>query len=79
MYRLKKDKLPAGWDKLLILEENMQLHFNEALHRLDRMIMEIKEVQDEYDVQSSITDLTGTVKELYRHRDALHFFYDDAR
>ncbi|GCL70431.1 ATP-dependent helicase DinG [Paenibacillus naphthalenovorans] len=74
VYRVKKDKLPAGWDKLLILEENMQLHFNEALHRLDQMIMEIKEVQDEYDVQSSITDLTGTVKELYRHRDALHFF-----
>lgn len=74
LYRVKKDKLPVGWGKLLILEENMHLHFNEALKRLDQMITQIKEVQDEYDVQSSIADLTGTVKELYRHRDALHFF-----
>ncbi|MBP1155302.1 MULTISPECIES: ATP-dependent DNA helicase DinG [unclassified Paenibacillus] len=74
VFRLKKESLPTGWDKLSILEENMHLHFNEALKRLDQLITEIKEVQDEYDVQSSITDLTGTVKELYRHRDALHFF-----
>lgn len=72
--RLKKETLPSGWDKLSLLEENMYLHFNEALKRLDQLISEIKEVQDEYDAQSSITDLTGTVKELYRHRDALHFF-----
>lgn len=74
VYRVKKDSLPTGWDKLEVLEENMQLNFGEALKPLDKLISEIKEVQDEYDVQSLITDLSGTVKELYRHRDSLHFF-----
>jgi ATP-dependent DNA helicase DinG len=72
--RLKKDALPHGWDKLLVMEENMQLHFLEATKKLDRLLQEIKELQDEYDVQSLMTDLSGTLKELMRHRDALHFF-----
>ncbi|MEK8127358.1 ATP-dependent DNA helicase DinG [Paenibacillus filicis] len=72
--RLKKESLPRGWDKLEVLEENMQLHAGEALKRMDKLVSELKETQDEFDVQSLVTDLSGTVKELHRHKDDLHFF-----
>ncbi|WP_284640158.1 ATP-dependent DNA helicase DinG [Paenibacillus silviterrae] len=72
--RLRKDSLPNGWDKLMIMEENMQLHFTEVNKKLDRLLTEVKELQDEYDAASLVTDLSGTVKQLFRHKDALHFF-----
>ena len=31
-------------------------------------------MQEGLGVQGLVTDLNGTVKELYEHRDALHFF-----
>ncbi|TVY11652.1 ATP-dependent DNA helicase DinG [Paenibacillus cremeus] len=74
VYRLKKEELPGGWDKLAVLEENMHSNFNEALKRLDKLMNEMKEYQDEYNIQTLVTDLGGAVKELTRHRDALHFF-----
>ncbi len=72
--RVRKDALPLGWDKLAVLEENFQLHALEALKKLDKVVSELKEVQDEFEVQSVVTDLSGTVKELHRYKDALHFF-----
>ncbi|WP_159883071.1 ATP-dependent DNA helicase DinG [Paenibacillus puerhi] len=72
--RLKKDQLPRGWDKLDVLEENLQLHAGEALKHLDKLLSDLKETQDEFEVQSQVTDLTGTVKELHRHKEDLHFF-----
>ncbi|WP_281887010.1 ATP-dependent DNA helicase DinG [Paenibacillus sp. YYML68] len=74
VYRLKKDTLPEGWDKLVLLAENMQLHFSEALKKLDKLVTELKEAQDEFDLQGQVTDLSGTVKDLHRHKDALQLF-----
>ena len=74
VYRIMKDSLPAGWDKLGLIEENMYSAFNEAIKRLEKMLGEMKEHQEEYNIQSLVTDLGGTVKQLQRHRDALHFF-----
>ncbi|UUZ79413.1 hypothetical protein LJK88_30170 [Paenibacillus sp. P26] len=63
-----------GWEKLQGIEEKMHHLFNESLKRLDRLMSEIKEVQEVYDAQSALTDMGGTVKELTRHRDSLHYF-----
>ncbi|SDC41956.1 ATP-dependent DNA helicase DinG [Paenibacillus sp. UNCCL117] len=72
--RLKKESLPRGWDKLNVLEENLQLHAGEALKQMDKLLSDLKEVQDEFETQSLVTDMSGTVKELHRHKDELHFF-----
>ncbi|MCS7462510.1 ATP-dependent DNA helicase DinG [Paenibacillus doosanensis] len=74
VFRIKKDQTPSSWDKLLVLEENIYLNCSEVLKKLDKMLSEMKELQDEQDLQGVVTDIGGTVKELYRHRDNLHFF-----
>ncbi|MCZ8512981.1 ATP-dependent DNA helicase DinG [Paenibacillus filicis] len=72
--RVKKEALPYGWDKLQGIEEKMHHAFNDASKRLDRLIGDLKDVQEVYDVQSLVTDLGGTAKELARHRDDLRSF-----
>jgi ATP-dependent DNA helicase DinG len=72
--RVKKEKLPSVWNTLQGIESNIFLHLNEAGKQLERLLYEVKEVSDEYDVQSIVTDLGGIVKDLNRHKDALHFF-----
>ncbi|OXM88032.1 ATP-dependent DNA helicase DinG [Paenibacillus rigui] len=74
VFRIKKDDQPQGWDKLLVLEDSIFLLTSEVLKKLDKLLSEMKEMQDELDLQGILTDITGTVKELYRHRDNLHFF-----
>lgn len=72
--RLKPDTLPSNWRELLIMEDNIYLNANDLLRTLDKLLNELKEHQDGLGVQGLVTDLNGTVKELYAHRDALHFF-----
>ncbi|OAS14025.1 ATP-dependent DNA helicase DinG [Paenibacillus oryzisoli] len=72
--RLKPETLPSNWREMLIMEDNIYLNANELLRTLDKLLNELKEQQDGLGVQGLVTDLNGTVKELYAHRDALHFF-----
>ncbi|KRE69239.1 ATP-dependent DNA helicase DinG [Paenibacillus sp. Soil750] len=72
--RLKPETQPPNWRELLIMEDNIYLNANELLRTLDKLLSELKEQQDGLGVQGLVTDLNGTVKELYAHRDALHFF-----
>lgn len=72
--RLKPETLPSNWRELVIMEDNIYLNANELLRTLDKLLNELKEQQDGLGVQGLVTDLNGTVKELYAHRDALHFF-----
>jgi ATP-dependent DNA helicase DinG len=72
--RLKPDALPSIWPELLVLEDNLYLAITDIAKPLDKLVSELKELQDEYDVQSTITDLNGTLKELFRYRDSLRFF-----
>jgi ATP-dependent DNA helicase DinG len=74
VYRIKKDNKPTGWDNLLVLEDNIYLKMTEVLKKLDKLLSEVKDQQEIFDVQGLVTDITGTVKELYRLRDNLHFF-----
>ncbi len=72
--RLKDENLPPGWNDLLTMEDNIFLNISDITKTLERLVNEIKEVQEEFDVQSLTTDLGGILKELYGHRDALRFF-----
>ncbi|MBP1994770.1 ATP-dependent DNA helicase DinG [Paenibacillus eucommiae] len=72
--RMKDETLPDNWTELLATENNIFLNASDILRTLEKMVNQIKEVQDEFEVQGLITDLGGILKELYEHRDALHFF-----
>ncbi|MBD0380548.1 ATP-dependent DNA helicase DinG [Paenibacillus sedimenti] len=72
--RMKPETLPSNWNELLIMEDNIYLGANDLLRTLDKLLSEIKDMQDVFEVQGLVTDLNGTIKELYNHRDALHFF-----
>ena len=56
------------------MEDNIYLNANDLLRTLDKLLNEVKDMQEVFGVQGLVTDLNGTVKELYEHRDALHFF-----
>jgi ATP-dependent DNA helicase DinG len=72
--RVHMEKLPKHWDKLNVMEDNIYVELTNTLKKLEKLLGEIKEKQDEFHVQGAITDLGGMVKDLYRHRDALRFF-----
>ncbi|UJF36154.1 ATP-dependent DNA helicase DinG [Paenibacillus hexagrammi] len=72
--RMKPDSLPSHWNELQMLEDNIHLSMNDILRTLDRTLADMKEMQEVLEVQSLVTDLGGTLKELYEHRDALRFF-----
>ncbi|PZE21912.1 ATP-dependent DNA helicase DinG [Paenibacillus xerothermodurans] len=74
VYRIKKEHVPVGWDKLMVLEDNLFIQLSDVLKQMDKLFGELKEMQDELDMQSLLTDVSGTLKELYAHRDHLHFF-----
>ncbi len=73
VYRLKPEALPSGWAHCQGTEDNLYIELGAALKILDPLLQALKET-DDYDIQSVITDLSGTVKELYRHREAAHHF-----
>ncbi|WP_268893072.1 ATP-dependent DNA helicase DinG [Paenibacillus lutrae] len=72
--RLKKDSLPSNWKDLMALEDNLYLHLQEVHKSIDSMVQDMKEVQEEYDLQSFVTDLSGVGKELQNIKETLRFF-----
>jgi len=74
VFRVKKDDQPSVWKTLLVLEENIYISATEVLKKLEKLLAELKEMQDELDMQGMVTDIGGSVKELYRQRDHLRFF-----
>ncbi|WNQ14269.1 ATP-dependent DNA helicase DinG [Paenibacillus aurantius] len=74
VYRVKDEALPSQWGTLVAMEESLFDSLSSVLRQLDKLLADVKEVQEVVDAQSLVTDLGGTVKELYRHRDALRFF-----
>ncbi|MFC0214816.1 ATP-dependent DNA helicase DinG [Paenibacillus chartarius] len=72
--RIKPESPPSVWPELQILEDNFYLTVTDIVKPLEKLVGELKEMQDEYDAQSVVTDLNGTLKELFRYRDSLRFF-----
>ncbi|KIL40031.1 ATP-dependent DNA helicase DinG [Gordoniibacillus kamchatkensis] len=72
--RMKPESLPPVWNELLVQEDNLYLNVTEIVKPLEKLVGELKELQDEYEVQSLVTDLNGSLKDLIRYRDSLRFF-----
>ncbi|MFD7524015.1 ATP-dependent DNA helicase DinG [Paenibacillus chitinolyticus] len=72
--RLKKESLPSNWSDFTDLEEILEQHIQEVYKSVDSLVQDLKEVQEEYDVQSFVTDLGGVAKELQAAKETLRFF-----
>jgi len=72
--RTPKDRKPSGWGTLLDREEELYARLTAALKTLDKLLAEMKDQEELTDLQGLVTNIAGSVKELYRHRDAVRFF-----
>ncbi|WP_274364631.1 ATP-dependent DNA helicase DinG [Paenibacillus thermotolerans] len=71
--RLRTDALPPDWKTFAGMEDNIYITLTEILKTLDKALAETKE-SDDFGLESLVTDISGTVKNLYRSRDALRLF-----
>lgn len=69
--RLKAGQLPHDWNTFAAMEDNLHLVLTKVLKVLDRLIVESKDHADDFGLEGLLTDIAGTVKDLYRARDAL--------
>jgi ATP-dependent DNA helicase DinG len=69
--RIKRDQPPTHWDQYTIVEDNVYTLVTEILKILDTMISELKEHNDDYNFESILTDLNGTLKDVQETRDKL--------
>lgn len=74
VYRLQTDKMPQDWDTAATLEDQMNALLNEIIRKSERLLSDLRDVQEEYGIQATMTDLTGTIKDLARERDDVHYF-----
>jgi len=72
--RLQSDNMPQAWSALQLMEENVQTELGDLIKRIDKLTGQLKEHQDDYDIQGIVVDLAGTSKELVQCRDNLKFF-----
>ncbi len=71
--RLKADALPAGWQDIQLVEDNLFVLLSDVLKSLERLFGEIRERQEELDIEAVLTDLSGALSDLYRQRDTIRF------
>ncbi|MEX2416242.1 MAG: ATP-dependent DNA helicase DinG, partial [Paenibacillaceae bacterium] len=71
--RLKKDSLPLAWNEVRTIEDNIYVRLTDILKQLERITGELKESQDKYDLQSLLTDMNGSLKDIFRLRDHIRF------
>jgi len=72
--RLKPDALPRIWKDAQNDEAALYTALNKAVRTLDKVLSEVKDRVDDPAIQSLVTDMNGSVKDLARVRDELRFF-----
>ncbi|CAM4217322.1 ATP-dependent DNA helicase DinG [Paenibacillus tarimensis] len=72
--RLKPDGLPEEWHFAQTAESNVYAGLNEIVRSVDKLVSDIKEHVDDPGIQSLITDMNGSLKDLARIRDGVHNF-----
>ncbi|MCZ4149934.1 ATP-dependent DNA helicase DinG, partial [Escherichia coli] len=78
--RLKSTQKPAKWEELQNEENQLYVTLGDLIRKGDKLMLELKEDQDDYQSDSLITDITGLFKDLSTLRENLRFFMrmDDA-
>ncbi len=78
--RLKPSMKPDKWKALQEDENQIYVTLGDLIRKGDKLLLEIKEEQDDYQADSLITDITGLLKDLALLKENLRFFMrmDDA-
>ncbi|MHA7579592.1 ATP-dependent DNA helicase DinG [Paenibacillus vandeheii] len=78
--RLKPAQKPAKWQELQDVENQIYVTLGDLIRKGDKLLLEVKEDQDDYQSDSLITDISGLLKDLATIKDNLRFFMrmDDA-
>jgi len=71
--RIRNDSPPTGWQEIRLLEDNLYVHLSSVISKLERSSGELRDEQDELEIQGTLTDMAGALKEMLRFRDALRF------
>lgn len=74
VYRLRPDKKPKGWDALVALENQIYVTLGDVLRKGEKLLVELKDDEQDLGYESLITDINGLLKDLGTERDALRFF-----
>ncbi|WP_337033018.1 ATP-dependent DNA helicase DinG [Paenibacillus illinoisensis] len=79
--RLKPSMKPAKWQELQDYENQIYVTLGDLIRKGDKLLLEVKEDQDDYQSDSLITDITGLLKDLATLKENLRFFMrmDDAK
>ncbi|CAM3397060.1 ATP-dependent DNA helicase DinG [Marinicrinis lubricantis] len=72
--RFKPSEPPKEWELLRTIEDNIHADSGELIKSLQRLMEELKEEAGDFELQSLITDLNGSYKDIVRCRDDLRFF-----
>lgn len=72
--RLKPEAPPRDWESISVDGSNVVLRLSDLVRPLDKLLQDIKERSDDLSLQSLLTDMNGTVKELASVRADLQSF-----
>jgi ATP-dependent DNA helicase DinG len=72
--RFKPEQTPNYWPELTEIAQSILLNLKDIIKGLDKLVQDMKEQQDQYEIQSSLTDIGGIIKELTNHHAAFDFF-----
>ncbi|CAI6081031.1 ATP-dependent DNA helicase DinG [Cohnella sp. JJ-181] len=73
-YRLKPDAMPRDWESIRVDGDNVVLRLSDLVRPLEKLLAEIRDRSEELVLQSLITDMNGSVKELSGVRNDLQSF-----
>ncbi|OGX61630.1 MAG: ATP-dependent DNA helicase DinG, partial [Paenibacillus sp. RIFOXYA1_FULL_44_5] len=72
--RIKSEALPTEWDQLLVLEDNFYIQCTELIKIMEKLASQISAELDDFSLLSTLTDLSGSIKELHSFRDRVRSF-----
>ncbi|MFF2887554.1 ATP-dependent DNA helicase DinG [Paenibacillus sp. NPDC057967] len=69
--RLSSGQLPAGWEEVLAVENNVHVELTRVIKTAEKMMNDIKDRADDLSIQASLTDLNGALRDLAGVKDEL--------
>ncbi|WP_040951147.1 ATP-dependent DNA helicase DinG [Gorillibacterium massiliense] len=72
--RIRSEDMPERWPLFSDAEDELYADLSDVLKRLDRLLSDLKEKDELFEIQSLVTDIAGAVKDLTAFRDGLRLF-----
>lgn len=72
--RLQLTALPKGWEEAANVENNIHVELTRVIKTVEKLMNDVKDREDDINVQSALTDLNGAIRDLTRLKDELRIF-----